>query len=162
MKKLLFLILFGLSMCYAIDERQIDFYFGNGVWNTQDQAEISKGELGRLIENNIKTDVPFSIDIVYNWTEGELDDVVETVYQLQQEGQLNIGFFTAVATLYTGTPFSITPTLIAATINSLILARDTQPENLKEMLAKYDASINDGHRVVLISHSQGNLFGVQS
>jgi hypothetical protein len=164
MKKIIItlIFLFGLNGAYAIDERQIDIYFGNGVWNAKEDAHASKKELEFFISNNTKTDAPFSVDIVYNWTEGNLDDVVETVYQLRQEGQLDVGFFAAVALLYKGTPSVLTPALILAITQSLTVASKTQPENLKEMLAKYDASINNGHRVVLVSHSQGNLFGVQA
>jgi hypothetical protein len=54
MKKILFLILFGFSSVYGIDERVIDFYFGNGIMNSQDQAKASKDELEKLISGKFK------------------------------------------------------------------------------------------------------------
>ena len=34
--------------------------------------------------------------------------------------------------------------------------------DLKEMVAKYSQSINDGHGVILVTHSQGNLFALEA
>ena len=77
------LFIFGADNIYAIDERVIDFYFGNGVWNTRNDAEKSRDALEKLL-GEINIDAPYTIDLVYNWTEGNMDDVVETLYQLQQ------------------------------------------------------------------------------
>jgi len=35
----------------SIDERKIDIYFGNGVWNTSEQAEESQEELSIEIKD---------------------------------------------------------------------------------------------------------------
>ncbi|MDR1007228.1 MAG: hypothetical protein LBL65_01525, partial [Campylobacteraceae bacterium] len=105
MKKLIYsliFLVFGISNLFAIDERIIDFYFGNGVWNTRPDAERSQEELRRFINRNLNISTTYSVKLSYNWSESELDDVVETIFQLQQEGKLNVGFFVAAAAmLYT-------------------------------------------------------------
>ena len=115
------------------------------MWNTEDDAEISKNTLKKLF-GEINIDAPYTIDLVYNWTEGNMDDVVETLYQLQQEGKLSVGFFVAVATLL---DTDIGKIFIDDIIDSIEKAQITQYENLKEMLEAYQTSINEGHNVTL-------------
>jgi hypothetical protein len=40
--------------------------------------------------------------------------------------------------------------------------KDAEKQDIAEMVKSYANSINAGHRVVLVSHSQGNLFGVRA
>ncbi|WP_373033615.1 hypothetical protein, partial [Sulfurovum sp.] len=41
-------------------------------------------------------------------------------------------------------------------------AEEIHDNDLKEMVAKYTQSIYDGHGVIMVTHSQGNLFAVES
>jgi hypothetical protein len=70
MKKILFILLFvfGFNSVYAIDERIIDFYFGNGVWNTRDDARISKDALRDFISDNLNISTTYTIELSYNWS----------------------------------------------------------------------------------------------
>jgi hypothetical protein len=91
MKKIicsLIFLIFGTINLYAIDERITDFYFGNGVWNTEDDARVSQNELTRLINNHLGTSA--SVKLSYNWHSGYLEDLVETFYQMKQEGQIDV------------------------------------------------------------------------
>jgi hypothetical protein len=38
----------------------------------------------------------------------------------------------------------------------------TENEELTKMVDAYKSSISDGHKVTLVSYSQGNLFGIRS
>jgi hypothetical protein len=159
MKKLLFLILFGFSSVYGIDERVIDFYFGNGIMNTEEEAEMSKERLHHFISKNIQISTPYSIKLSYNYSYGLVADLAETYYQLKKEGQAPKDFFTTLLTLFTGSYAK------AAGIVAEILALYPEAEenrNLTEMVNAYKSSISNGHKVILVSHSQGNLFGVRS
>ncbi|MDR1614891.1 MAG: hypothetical protein LBS26_04895 [Campylobacteraceae bacterium] len=164
MKKILFLLLFGLSSIYAIvDERKIDFYYGNGVWNTRKIADDSRMELKRFIINDIKPAVPYSVKLSYNYHITDAYDLLEVYYQLQREGQIlfDDGFFAMLIGRLAKHPFF--SVLIEQLIN--IISADVaniENENLDWMVDDYQRSIKDGHRVILVSHSQGNLFGVRA
>jgi hypothetical protein len=86
-------------------------------------------------------------------------DVLETYYQLREAGQLDdIGFFAAMAIL-TG----YQPELMLGAIAFQKLwessTKDWEQGNVDEMWQKYyRESFKLGHRVLLVSHSQGNLF----
>jgi hypothetical protein len=159
MKKLLFLILFGFSFAYAMDERVIDFYFGNGVLNAEKDAGNSKDALHRFISKNVQMDVPYSVGLSYNYSYGLVYDLAETYYQLKQEGQAPDNFFTTLLSLISGRYGQ------AASLMAEIIALHSElleDENLDEMVQTYQSSISGGHKVVLVSHSQGNLFGVRA
>jgi hypothetical protein len=163
MKKLICLfifLIFGTNNLHAIDERITDFYFGNGVWNDESDAIASQRALEILIRS-IGTSA--SVKLSYNWSSGYLEDLVETFYQMKQEGQISIGsgFFKALVSVAVDNP--IYKIFIDLAIETLALSASSEEgANLNNMVANYQNSINDGHKVVLISHSQGNLFGVRA
>jgi hypothetical protein len=163
MKKLilLFFFIFGLNGAYAIDERVVDFYFGNGVWNTPDGAEASRKILKDLINDDLSISAP--VKLSYNLSSGMMMDLIETFYQMKEEGQISstVGFFRALATAAVDNP--VYKIFLNLVIETLSLSASVQEGiDLNNMIASYQDSINNGHRVVLISHSQGNLFGVRA
>ena len=156
-----------------IDECKTDIYFGNGVWNKQysndnckkdSAAECSVRYLDRLIEKEIIKKNPIlqtkygNVKLAYNWGQGTMQDVLETYNQLKEAGQLEgIGYFAAMAAL-TGK--------YELALDALVFAELWEPftkgweqGNVDEMWQKYyHESFKLGHRVLLVSHSQGNLF----
>jgi hypothetical protein len=166
MKKIVFLLLLGLSFAYAIiDERQIDFYYGNGVWNTRDDAIVSKDALERFIAKDIQPAAPYRVELSYNYHIADAYDILEVYYQLQREGQITLydGFFAQLAGLLLSRTGGVLGFLVEELINLISKdVADIENENLDWMVNTYKRSINDGHRVILVSHSQGNLFGVRA
>ena len=179
-KLLLFLgIIFGLnSSAFAIpvNECKIDIYFGNGVWNKQFSsdnckkdfaAECSQKQLNELIQREIIKNNPIlkakygKVKLQYNWGEGWDTDLVETFYQLKEAGQLSKWeFFALMDELLTKRAADITGDDIVTMRNKLLaVITYNEQSNINEMLEKqYNESFQYSHQVLLVSHSQGNLF----
>jgi hypothetical protein len=170
MKKLLLLIVLAIGLSVFsnaenINECKTDIYYGNGVWNEYEDADDSRWDLESLIEDEIINRNPLlevkygKVKLVYNWGQGYVLDVLEVYYQLREAGQLDgIGFYLAIARLTVGNPEIM---LGAMTTQALMepFTRDWEAGNVDEMWQKYyNESFKLGHRVLLVSHSQGNLF----
>ena len=149
-----------------IDECKTDIYFGNGVWNSAKDAEANIRELHEKIINPfiIKDDPKLKakygqIKLQYNWGQGAMLDVLETYYQLREAGQVqDYQFYAVIALLTRGNP-SLTLEAIASQKLMEPFTRDWEQGNADEMWQKYyDESFKLSHQVLLISHSQGNLF----
>ncbi|WP_024955739.1 hypothetical protein [Sulfurospirillum arcachonense] len=164
-KIILLLLITTVSLFAQIDEYKTDIYFGNGVWNSPEAARLSRDAL----ENRIKMDIIKGdeklekkygkVYLSYNWERGAMADVLETYYQLKEAGQVNnLDFFTVIYAL-TGGNLILSAKATGALMVSMPFYADVEQANVDEMLEKYyDTSFSKSHRVLLISHSQGNLF----
>ncbi len=162
------LIGFSVAAFSSVDECKTDIYFGNGVWNTKKQAEISRKELEeRIIKREIIKGDPTlaakygTVKLAYNWSDGWDIDLVETFYQLKEAGQLSKKtFFVLMDELITKRAADLYGEDLK-TMRNLLLQAITSHEqtNVDIMLEKYyNESFRYSHRVLLVSHSQGNLF----
>jgi hypothetical protein len=169
MRHILFLIafigLFTLSNAQMINECKTDIYYGNGVWNEYEDAYDSNRKLYdvvklEIVNGNSKLQAKYAnVKLAYNWGQGYMLDVLETYYQLREAGQLEgIGYFTVMSILTAGSP-EITLGVIATQQLMEPFTRDWEQGNVNEMFNNYyNESFKLGHRVLLVSHSQGNLF----
>ncbi len=175
MNKVITYILLSYMSLYAtsIDERKIDIYFGNGVWNKEytndcesdSAANCSQFELNAIVQRKIiQGDSALqqkygSVKLQYNWGEGYIDDILETYYQLAEAGQVNgIEFFTLMTLLFNGDPIPGMVTSILYEMRESTIASVEETNVLKMAEKYYEESLQYSHRVLLVSHSQGNLF----
>lgn len=162
-KFLLALLLFFTTL-YAenINECKTDIYFGNGVWNSEEEATDSKRELQYIIDNNPDLQSKYGeIKLQYNWSHGRMIDVLETFYQLKEAGQISEKwFFTFVDELMAKQLSDITDEDVKSLREQIInIIISTEEDEVDKMLVKYyEESFKYGHRILLVSHSQGNLF----
>ena len=160
MKKLLFTVLFNFTLFANTNTCMLDIYFGNGVWNSYKEAEASKNELRTFMQNHNPSrfaiedeDLTYSLKNAYNHTYGTSIDLIETHWQLYESGQISEGYFSFVAHVLDG---SVTQEKFLKDLREIIAQSDADTSN---MYAKYQAeSFNLKHNVLLVSHSQGNLF----
>ena len=160
-----------------------DIYFGNGVWNTYTQAKDGENELrkrlilkGIIQENEIMNEGEsavgkrYAFKVAYNWhgmyrTDPTHDekfkqffDLAETYVQMKEAGQVdNSSLFRFLEwfLIDAGYPEEFRQKLKAY----VSLATVTHLSNVMEMVADYQQySFDKGHRVLLVSHSQGNLW----
>lgn len=139
-----------------------DIYFGNGVWNTQKQAQRSTDELKFFMQ--YRAIAPLSIEDeknklysfkhAYNPSRSTIDDLIETFWQIKESGQISDGYF-----------FAIYSTLAAESNGQEFL------QKLQTIISNYNGDVNamyqlytnasfsQKHNVLLVAHSQGNLFG---
>ena len=166
-KNILFIlfILFSSSLqALPINETKNDIYFGNGVWNDKEDAELSRLYLEIIVQKEILNYNPKllrkygKVKLQYNWGEGHMDDVLETYYQLKEAGQVShYDFFRVVSLLTRNAGLSAVAT--AALMAKMPFTAKAEQSNVDEMLEKYyNESFKNSHRVLLVSHSQGNLF----
>ena len=158
----------GSAFAMPINECKIDIYFGNGVWNTVEDAEKSRKVLENFVikKEVIKNDPTLAakygkVKLAYNWSDGWDIDLVETFYQLKEAGQLSEKtFFVLMDELITKRAADLYGEDLK-TMRNLLLQAITSHEqaNVDIMLEKYyNESFRYSHRVLLVSHSQGNLF----
>lgn len=169
MKKLFILITFiflNIAQAQIIDECKTDIYFGNGVWNSSEQAKDSIREMNRKIINPfIIKNSPIlkakygEVQLQYNWGQGYMLDVLETYYQLKESGQVNgIEFFALMTLLFNGNPIPATISTVMYQLRESAIIMDEQANTVEMFQKYYEESFKYGHRVLLVSHSQGNLF----
>ncbi|PHQ56669.1 MAG: hypothetical protein COA30_03805 [Sulfurimonas sp.] len=160
-------LFFGTLYAQNINECKTDIYFGNGVWNSRDDAKKSIIQLQYIIDTEvIKNDPKLQakygqIKLQYNTNYGGMIDILETFYQLKEAGQIGEAlFFTFVDELMAKQVSAIVnedvKTLREQIINLIV---STEATEVDSMLTKYyEESFKLSHKVLLISHSQGNLF----
>lgn len=169
MKKILLFItsigLLTLLHAQPINECKTDVYYGNGVWNEYKDADDSRYELENVINDEvILSDTLLQskygeVKLAYNWGQGHMLDVLEVYYQLREAGQLEgAGYFTVIAILTANFP-EVTLGVIATQRLMEPLTSGWEQGNVTEMVNNYyNESFKLGHRVLLVSHSQGNMF----
>jgi len=136
------------------------------VWNEAEDAQKSIKRLKEkvitpyIIKNDPKLQAKYGeVKLQYNWGQGAMLDVLETYYQLKVAGQVNnYQFYSVIAILTKGNPILT----IGAVSTQLLMepfTRSWEQGNVDEMWQKYyDESFKLSHKVLLVSHSQGNLF----
>jgi hypothetical protein len=175
MIKIILLLLISINLySKTINEFVTDIWFGNGVWNTKKMAKDSLKEL--KLENQLFPYKNLNFELAYNWTGASksketvdyLYDVIETFYFLKERGQIK-----SDVTLFTYLTSALTSKKKFAklfTIRSINLyfqeAKELQKKllyttngNIDEMLSDYrKLSLDKGHRVLGIAHSEGNFY----
>jgi len=150
MKKLFLLILVFGSYIYAleIDECKTDVYFANGILTNEGTASSNALLLKfSIIEKRYKGNIKEykkhigKVKEAYNETHfGGLGDLLESLAQkLGVQGHIDdlASFFS---------PFSS------------LIQKTSHDRNLETQIASYADSIVHGHKVLVVAHSQGNLF----
>jgi hypothetical protein len=131
--------------------------FGNGVWNDEEQADSSRRLLTRRLESRISgTDLEGIITYAtsHNPSDGRLQDLMETFEQnLQTDWSQFWRYLSGLDPL----PDFIQNKLIeiANTVNENILQGNPAVQN---HVTRYNALLSEGNKVIVVAHSQGNLF----
>ena len=163
MKSIFILFLIVLNLHANTEACKTDVYFGNGVWNDREDAKESMKKLKEFVQienpnffSVSNEDVTYSIKYMHNKTDGKIEDLIETYWQLYVNGQVSEGYFTFVARVLNVLDFNFD---FQAKIKDII---NNYHLNLTEMDDRYrKESFDLNHNVLLVAHSQGNLFGNQ-
>ena len=161
MKRVLFIFLLTLGTLLA-KPCMTDIYFGNGVWNP-DRDAVRKVQLRALkvlmLEraptrlNKSDQGKLFQWKLAYNPSYGKREDLIETFWQLKESGQITKGYFEWIFTLLNSDentePYQKLQDIIR-----------TYSDDAIYMFTLYEtSSFKQKHNVLLVAHSQGNLFG---
>lgn len=183
---LVFLVaLFIQTPIYASCSKSYTLGFFNGVWNTQDQATSGRDELRTLIRDTYNNE-PVKYEVFYNHTgstvgSNGLQDLAETFIQRSAEidasGELGRrfeyfwefigsseptfidkikGIFSNAISLFDSLYTAINTKLVA--IISYFTSNPPTEADYATHNAQLDALAADGQKLMLVGHSQGNLF----
>ena len=147
MKKLFLLFIFLSTFAFsAIDECKTDVYFGNGILTTPPQARYNAYVvLQSAVMSLYGSEAEYKkhigkVSYAYNRTIGQIGDLFESAYQIIDLQEL----------VDIGANWILDD---KKTIHSL---------DLEDQVDKYEASITNGHKVLVVAHSQGNLFAQEA
>lgn len=131
--------------------------FGNGVWNDKEAADSSRRLLTRRVESAVAgTDLEgvISYATAHNPSEGTLLDLLET---FEQNAQTDYSQFWRYLAGLDILPDFLQNKLIeiANEVDASIVQSNPA---VQEHIEKYNAFLSEGDKVVLVAHSQGNLF----
>ena len=163
MKKILFILLVTISSLNA-KPCMTDIYYGNGVWNDRDDAVENETALREfmLFRANIRLDIQkegigYTFKYIHNPSHGVIDDLIETFWQLYQSEQISYPYFYNQSAMLSVATGNITKNEIWEKINAVVTDYNN---DIVTMLHKYqEESFDQKHNILLVAHSQGNLFG---
>ena len=165
MKKIILILLFSLTLFANTESCKLDVYFGNGVWNNSTIAEASMLKLKQFMRTNnpirfpiIEDGITYDFKYAHNKDVSTIDDLLETYWQLYESGQIHLGYFTLMTTALNRTDtINLGYNAYVRRIQNVIQNYNI---NISDMLKKYrEESFGINHNVLLVAHSQGNLFG---
>jgi len=144
MKKIFLLLVLIFNFAFGtIDEYKTDVYFGNGILTKKWQAKKNATEVLKpaIIEkfglNYFQTKIG-KVDYAYNRTIGDIGDLFESGYQI-----INLQW------------------LVDFGANAILNDKEIiHSLDLEDQVDAYEASIKNGHKVLVVAHSQGNLFDI--
>ena len=159
MKKIFFILILAFAVLEA-KSCMTDIYFGNGVWNTKKEAISGAIALRKFMLKKATTRLDaqkegtnFVFKYAYNPSYGTREDLIETFWQLKESGQIGEGYFNAVYA-------ALTWEEATKLYNKLSDVVRNYKSDAATMFTLYQqSSFSQKHNVLLVAHSQGNLFG---
>jgi hypothetical protein len=149
------------NIAYSLDERLcqqgVFVFFGNGIWTDKQAADASQDFLSRQVESHIfGTDLEGLITYAtaHNPSDGKLLDLLETFEQNLQTDWSQFWRYLAGLDLMPDF-FQNKLKEIANKVDESILLANPAVQNHVE---KYNKLLSEGNKVVVVAHSQGNLF----
>jgi hypothetical protein len=149
-------------------------YFVNGVHNTEDDATSSKDELERTHGERLSKEYEqelFEFKLSYNYHYGDVADLQEMFWQKFKEKEYDEDFYANyfvawLRALYVAFVSDDALWLIAQEVIDAFSAQPNiliaEQDNLNEMIGAYLDDIAEHKRLLLVAHSQGNLYANQS
>lgn len=141
-------------------------YFGNGVFTTQQKAVIGKQKLRNALQAALPEE-EFSrlrFDLAVNQTgcsEGRVHCLKDLYETIKQEIQTDVSLFFLILARLVPMPESFQDAFkeLAAAFDASVAVSNP---DVARHVAAYNANIDAGRKVVVVSHSQGNFFANQS
>jgi hypothetical protein len=149
------------NIAYSFNERHcqqgVFVFFGNGIWNDKQAADESRDFLAERLESHILgTDLEGLITYAtsHNPSDGILLDLLETFEQNLQTDWRRFWRYLAGLDLM---PVFFQKKLreIAVKVDQSILLSNPA---VQDHVEKYNKLLGEGNKVVVVAHSQGNLF----
>lgn len=133
-------------------------FFCNGVWNDAEDADESRRFLQDVLDIHISgtnLDGTITYKLAHNPSNGYLEDLLET---FEQDLQTNYSLFWNYLAEWDIMPDFLQDKIIAIA-NEVDAAVVSANPSVQEHIALYNQYLSEGKMVVLVAHSQGNLYG---
>lgn len=149
------------NIVYSADgrlcQKGVYVYFGNGVWNDEGAADASRRLLQRRLESKVSgtsLDGIITYGTSYNASEGTIEDLLET---FEQNAQTNYSQFWRFLAGLDPMPDFLQDKLkeIANEVDAEVVQANPA---VQKHIEKYNKHLSEGNKVVVVAHSQGNLF----
>ena len=144
---LLLLLLYPLTSFAETDERKIDVYFANGISTNEDNATLNT----LLLEKSIKIEFYNGKSVEMSKQIGKVAKSYNSTHDLVISGD---GIFDLVESIDQKFNLIKLRDKIAALFGYITSHR----EDLDKQIKGYEESIRNKHGVLVVAHSQGNLF----
>jgi len=167
MSKIILLIIFTFgSMLHAeINEYKSDVYFANGINTADKSAEATKNEIETMYKFHNPTFYKSVNDwkVAVNYTQGIGNDLWESASQKLSTEYWLIKWIKTGAKFILSVADSVIKNFVIDEIKGAAKGKlssmfSSHDSNLKTQVTSYKNSIKDGHGVIVLAHSQGNLF----
>lgn len=151
MKKTLFILIVFVNILFGYSECKTDVYFANGILTDEGNATsntflLRNTILKELYQNdaNLMKQSIGKVERSYNQTEGVVLDILEAIGQ-------------KVSSTFDGNKTDEEVKRLRDQLRKE-MGRSKQSEDLIKQVNAYMASIKNGNSVLVVAHSQGNLF----
>jgi hypothetical protein len=146
--------IFYVPGAFACEGDGTVIYFGNGMFNSMNDVQDSIVELKRLDVHRLESN-PSRIQYkaALNLSESDLDNILSVINE-RVEGDLGY-FWDALDGII---PM---PEWLNEPIQKAILS-EIHSETLETMLTDYQNDIASAHKIILVSHSQGNFYAEEA
>ena len=134
-------------------------FFGNGMFNSASDANASLYELEKLDLGSIESD-PSDIhyDLALNVSESRMDNIL-TVISQRINGDISY-FWNIMDAIIPMPEWLVDP--ITNTLEGFQDASNLDGDTLTTMMKNYQASLDRGEKIILVSHSQGNFYAEEA
>jgi len=169
MKKIIYMLiscfigsifLTGISFASICDSKETIIFFGNGVKSIKKDAFKAKESIKKSLKAELPTEEFELLDfkLSYNDTHGLPLDLLESTIQILTGNTSRFWRFLFGLEIIPDW-FSDKFILLSAVLDKSALVTT---DSLKDHVSTYTTKIAEGKKILLVAHSQGNLFGNQA
>lgn len=173
---LCFVIFGSASMAYSAcgpvpSADTTNIYFVNGINTSEYQAAVAASLIAKAYGPDLATSYPnenFVVSYAYNFSISMMADILETLQQKIDEESNNdptVTKYTAaqyLSMINTTLGDTETSPAIKLAVTEILVNKATNSVTATELIQKCQTDLQEGKRVLLIAHSQGNLFANQA
>lgn len=159
MKLLSNFLIFFLQSVHAVDscnERDPQLFFANGMFNSREAARASADALAKIVPPESASALP--VELAYNINENALEQLLEVTRQKSSEVAAHFWRFLGDMSL-ASEDFRKTSTDMLFNIEMFEYEKD---EDLRRHIEIYNKTLMSARSVVIVAHSQGNLYAMAS
>lgn len=129
-------------------------YFGNGMFNSASQAEISRTALEDFMRKRGLLTSKGRVALAYNFSEAVAEQLLQVTTQKDEE--VGRSFFRWISNLSSAPQFF--RDMAQAAMTAYDFKAYFEDADLRLQIEHYEADLNSGEVIVVVGHSQGNFY----